>query len=165
MLYKKNTNETLEHELFQNPTSEYRATPFWAWNTKLIPAELEEQIEHFRDMGFGGFHMHVRQGLETPYLSEEFMDAIECCVEKAKKEEMLAWLYDEDRWPSGYAGGLVTKHKKYRQRFLLMSKKDQETTDDVQKLYEEGISYFLGAFDVKLDKLGNMVSYNRVERN
>lgn len=165
MLYKKNANETLEQELFRKPTSEYRATPFWAWNTRLIPEELEEQIEHFRDMGFGGFHMHVRQGLETSYLSEEFMDAIECCVEKAKKEEMLAWLYDEDRWPSGYAGGIVTKHKKYRQRFLLMSKNDQETTDDIQKVYEEGISYFLGAFDVKLDKLGNMVSYTRVGRN
>ena len=22
---------------------------------------------------------------------------------------MITWLYDEDRWPSGYAGGLVTK--------------------------------------------------------
>ena len=115
MLYKNNKQEKLNKELFQNPTSEYRGAPFWAWNASLNPEELEEQIEIFREMGFGGFHMHVRQGLETPYLSEEFMDAIQCCVEKAKKEEMLAWLYDEDRWPSGYAGGFVTKQKKYRQ--------------------------------------------------
>ena len=33
MLYKKNQAESLSKELFENPTSEYRCTPFWAWNT------------------------------------------------------------------------------------------------------------------------------------
>ena len=33
---------------------------------------------------------------------------------------MEAWLYDEDRWPSGPAGGLVTKNPSYRFRFLRM---------------------------------------------
>ena len=35
-------------------------------------------------------------------------------ADKAVKEQMLCWLYDEDRWPSGFAGGLVTKDKQYR---------------------------------------------------
>ena len=30
-------------------------------------------------------------------------------MDKAKKEETLAWLYDEDICPSGPAGGIVTK--------------------------------------------------------
>jgi hypothetical protein len=33
---------------------------------------------------------------------------------------MEAWLYDEDRWPSGAAGGLVTKHRKHRARELML---------------------------------------------
>ncbi len=33
---------------------------------------------------------------------------------------MLAYLYDEDRWPSGAAGGLVTKNLKYGIRYLCM---------------------------------------------
>ena len=33
---------------------------------------------------------------------------------------MIAWLYDEDRYPSGYAGGKVVKtNEKYRSRFLV----------------------------------------------
>lgn len=50
-------------------------------------------------MGFGGFHMHVRTGMDTEYLSDEFMHLIRSCTDKAKSEKMLAWLYDEDRWP------------------------------------------------------------------
>ena len=108
MLYPKNQTVKLQDELFQSPTSEYRGTPFWAWNGKLDKEELERQIDIFLKMGLGGFHMHVRTGMDSPYLDEEFMDYIRFCVESAKEKEMLAWLYDEDRWPSGTAGGKVT---------------------------------------------------------
>ena len=121
MLYKKNGSAKLDNALFENPTSEYRGTPFWAWNCRLEKEELERQIDVLHEMGFGGFHMHVRTGMDTPYLSDEYMDLIKGCVDKAKKEQMLAYLYDEDRWPSGAAGGLVTKDKRYRARFLLFT--------------------------------------------
>ena len=29
-------------------------TPFWAWNSSLDKEELEEQIDIFKEMGFGG---------------------------------------------------------------------------------------------------------------
>ena len=121
MLYKKNTAPQLDAELFKSPTSEYRGTPFWAWNCKLEEEELVRQIDVLKQMGFGGFHMHVRSGMATPYLSDEFMDLVGACVDKAKKEEMLAWLYDEDRWPSGFAGGFVTKDPQYRIKYLLFT--------------------------------------------
>ena len=88
MLYKKNSEKTLSKELFKNPTSEYRGTPFWAWNDYLTKEELERQIEIFNEMGLGGFHMHVRTGLKNQYLSEEFMGLVKSCVEKAKNENM-----------------------------------------------------------------------------
>ena len=135
MLYPKNNEQTLSAELFQNPTSEYRGTPFWAWNGVLDDEELKRQIDIFKTMGLGGFHMHVRTGLDVPYLSEEFMDHIRFCVEEARKRGMLAWLYDEDRWPSGAAGGLVTKDPKYRERHLLFTVNKRD--DDIEK--EEAI--------------------------
>ena len=114
MLYKKNVSKTLAKELFENPTSEYRGTPFWSWNCDLNEGLLQRQIDALKEMGFGGFHMHSRSGMSMPYLGETFMSRVKFCVEKAKKENMLAWLYDEDRWPSSAAGGLVTKDKALR---------------------------------------------------
>ena len=119
MIYKKNNSDSLDMELFKNPTSEYRGAPFWAWNCKLDEKELLRQIDCLKEMGFGGFNMHARPGLTTEYLGEEFMELIKACRDKAEEENMLAWLYDEDRWPSGTAGGYVTRTKKFREKELL----------------------------------------------
>lgn len=43
--YKHNKAESLEKDLFENPTSEYRGAPFWVWNCKLDKSILAEQIE------------------------------------------------------------------------------------------------------------------------
>ena len=33
----------------------YRAIPFWSWNDKLEPEELQRQIRSMKKAGFGGF--------------------------------------------------------------------------------------------------------------
>jgi len=107
-------------ELFVNPGSEYRGKPFWAWNGKLEAGELRRQIRVMKRMGLGGFFMHSRVGLATPYLSDEWFEMVDACIDEAGKHGMEAWLYDEDRWPSGAAGGLVTRDPRHRQRMLHM---------------------------------------------
>ncbi|MBR7119983.1 MAG: hypothetical protein IKC77_07290 [Lentisphaeria bacterium] len=99
--------------------------PFWAWNGKLTKEELIRQIHLMKDMGLGGFFMHSRVGLNTPYLSEEWFDCVKACIEEAEKLNMHAWLYDEDRWPSGAAGGLVTSDVRYRIRGLVMLEENE----------------------------------------
>ncbi len=80
------------------------------------------QIEEFREMGFGGFHIHSRKGLETAYLGKDFFDIVQACVEKSEKLGMLTYLYDEDRWPSGFAGGFVTRDRpEFRARALMFA--------------------------------------------
>ena len=106
MLYKHNQTEKLEDSLFQNPTSEYRGAPFWAWNCVLKEEQLKRQIGYLKEMGFGGFNMHCRTGMATQYLSQEFFQLIRDCVQEGERQDMLAWTYDEDRWPSGAAGGM-----------------------------------------------------------
>ena len=120
-MYEKSREKELTRDLFENPTSEYRGAPFWAWNHALDKDTLCRHIEYFKEMGMGGFHMHSRTGLDTPYLGEEFMDCVRACVEKAKAEGMYACLYDEDRWPSGSAGGKVTREKRFRSRYLVLT--------------------------------------------
>ncbi|MDD3154247.1 MAG: glycosyl hydrolase [Victivallaceae bacterium] len=102
----------------QTLPAETRSLPFWAWNAKLEPAQLVEQIRAMHQMGFGGFFMHSRFGLETEYLSREWFDCVKLCIDEAEQLGMHAWLYDEDRWPSGTAGGKVTFTRKYAMRGL-----------------------------------------------
>ena len=103
---------------FKNPGSEFRGAPFWAWNGTLDPETCRQQIRVMREGGLGGFFMHARVGLGTAYLSDEWFKCINACIDEASGRNMRAWLYDEDRWPSGAAGGLVTKDVRYRMRRL-----------------------------------------------
>ena len=102
---------------FRSPGAEYRGAPFWAWNAKLDPEELVRQIRIFKQMGLGGFFMHSRVGLDTEYLGREWFDCVKACAAEAKRIGMQADLYDEDRWPSGAAGSLVTRDDRYKFRF------------------------------------------------
>ncbi len=112
--------------LIKNPPSEYRAKPFWSWNGKLDREELLRQVEVLHGMGFGGFFMHSRTGLRTEYLGEEWFECVRACALKAKEFGMEAWLYDEDRWPSGTCGGEVTRERKNRLRFVSLYDTDAD---------------------------------------
>lgn len=159
MLYKKNSMPQLEDELFRNPTSEYRGAPFWSWNTKPEKGMMRRQMEAFAQMGFGGFHIHSRTGLDVPYLGDAFMEAVKDCVEYAKEHGMLAWAYDEDRFPSGFAGGLVTKDKKYRYRELFMTFDERPDYLPGRPEGRAEESYLIAKFDIVLQEDGTLKSY------
>ena len=165
MLYKNNVEKSLKKELFKNPTSEFRGTPFWALNSYLTKDELCRQIDVFKEMGMGGFHLHVRTGLENEYLSEEYMELIKDTVVKAKSEEMLAWLYDEDRWPSGAAGGLVTKDEKYRSRCLFFTPFKEEKYSGINDYWINKKENPIACYDVILDSDGFLSSYKKIGEN
>jgi len=110
----------LSLKTFKNPPSQYRTSPFWSWNDRLEPQELRRQVREFCDKGFGGYFMHSRVGLRTEYLSEEWFKMIRACLEEGRKHKLESWMYDEDKWPSGFAGGIVpAEDDSYRSRFLL----------------------------------------------
>ena len=92
---------------FNSPSTSFRGAPFWSWNDRLRVEELVRQVNDMKAHGMGGFFMHSREGLETPYMSADWMECIRETVKTAAETGMNAWLYDEDRWPSGFAGGLV----------------------------------------------------------
>lgn len=52
MLY--HNGEKLTKEKFENPGSEYRAAPFWAWNCKMTEAEIDNTLDALKAMGMGG---------------------------------------------------------------------------------------------------------------
>ena len=153
MLYPRGLEKGMDPELFRHPGAEYRCTPFWAWNNDLDEELLRREIGVMQEMGMGGFHMHVRCGMSVPYLSDDFMQRIRTCVEEARKRHMLAWLYDEDKWPSGFAGGYVTEKEENRQRYLLFT----------PKAPAEGEGRLLARYRVGLDGAGRLAGYRRLE--
>lgn len=170
-LYPKNDAKELDLSLFQNPTAEYRGAPFWAWNCRLDPEVLEEHIESFRQMGFGGFHIHSRIGLDTPYLGDEFMECVKKSDLIAKQKGMFCWLYDEDRFPSGFAGGLVTKDIRFRARMLRLTRSEgaeyAASREEFNLRTEKGeklAGYYLTSYRVEL-KDGCLAAYCRVNRD
>lgn len=161
MLYKKKDSSELDEKLFLNPTAEYRATPFWAWNCLIDKNMAAEQIEAFKKMGFGGFHMHSRVGMAMEYLGKPFMDIVKFSVDKAKNEGMLAYLYDEDKWPSGYAGGYVTRERRFRQRRLDF-RTEREEHFSYDEAVNEGKNYLLAVYDIVLNDEGELLSYDMI---
>ncbi|MEM2088482.1 MAG: glycosyl hydrolase [Thermoproteota archaeon] len=144
---------------FKNPSKEYRPSPFWSWNNLLDNCELRRQVQEFADKGFGGYFMHSRMGLATPYLSEEWMKCVEACLDEGVKRNIDSWLYDEDKWPSGFAGGIVTaKGDEYRSRMLVMREFKKE---DLEKCFAD--PSILAVFEVRSSSLNVIESSKRLQ--
>jgi len=94
-------------ERFQDPPIEYRSAPFWVWAGDVSEEEIDLQLMDMKEHGMGGAFLHARPGLITEYLSDEWFDLANHAVETGKRENIHVWLYDENAWPSGYAGGHV----------------------------------------------------------
>lgn len=86
---------------------DFRPLSFWSFNEDMQDDEIIKQIHDLKEQGFGGFFMHARAGMTLEYLGDEWMHACRIAIEEAEKLGMYAWLYDENGWPSGFAGGLV----------------------------------------------------------
>ena len=97
----------MDYNSFKNPDSILRPAPFWAINDRITPEETARQMDDMIRVGLSGGFFHSRAGLITDYLSDEWFKSMEAALEVAKAKDGYLWLYDEDLWPSGNAGGLV----------------------------------------------------------
>src|ERR1051326_7158154 len=93
-LFPLSQTESLDLDLFRQPPAQYRGVPFWAWNNHLDLAQLLRQMHTFHQMGMGGFHIHARTGLATPYLGDEFMTMVRRC----RSEERRVGKECRSRW-------------------------------------------------------------------
>ena len=118
------------------------ALPFWSWNDKLCEEELRRQIRNMHELEMNGFFMHARGGLETEYMSDEWYDAINVCIDEARKLGMEAWAYDENGWPSGFAGGKLLGDPKNFARYLVLTKQDAYPEEAALAVYrlDDGVA-------------------------
>jgi len=69
-----------------------------------------EGIKALKDMGLGGIvcNVHFDRYMESPEYWETLTETVRACAEGG----MRVWIYDEDGYPSGAAGGLVLERNK-----------------------------------------------------
>ena len=92
---------------FQDPPAEFRTAPLWVWNDEMDPDRMREQLRQFKEQGMGGVFIHPRPGLITEYLGREWFDLWKVALEESKRLGLLSNIYDENSYPSGFAGGHV----------------------------------------------------------
>ena len=92
---------------FAEPGAAYRPAPFWVWNEKVTYEDIDRMLLDFKAQGFGGVYAHPRPGMITTYLTEEWFDLWQYSHNKAKELGLEFWIYDENSYPSGFAGGYV----------------------------------------------------------
>ena len=141
-----------EQDAFRTPNVAYRSVPFYSLNDALDPSELDRQLHILKEGGFGGTFLHSRIGLLTEYLSDEWFSIMAAGVKSSQALGIDAWFYDEDKWPSGFAGGIVPlKDEAFRARSLLRVKKDQAVTAPDTVLFEDAAYKYV----CHVDPLGN----------
>lgn len=166
MLYPKST-QGFDPSMFANPPAEYRGVPFWSWNCAVTMEQIRRQTECFAQMGMGGVMVHPRTGLDTEYLSDEYMALVSGTEEELRRRGMSCWLYDEERFPSGVAGGIVTRDVRFRARYIVLTKtpKADYCTDyaafcAAADQGEKPRGYYLCSYDVQLAN-GYLTHYER----
>jgi hypothetical protein len=113
---------------FQDPPRKYSPEPFWFWNGKMEGEKVAEQVRQMVDQHVFGAFLHARDGLETPYLSEEWWKAIGGGLVEARRLGFSFDFVDEYDWPSGevrnvwrtdsHQSEVIARRPEFRQRTL-----------------------------------------------
>ncbi len=100
-------DSTALRALFPDPPREYSSGPLWVWNDMLSEEQVRSTLRNLAEQNVKQVFVHPRPGLMTPYLSADWFRLWKVALEEAKRLDMNVWIYDEDSYPSGFAGGLV----------------------------------------------------------
>lgn len=139
---------TFTQAAFRMPSNDWRSVPFYSLNDELDPDEIRRQLAVFKEGGMGGTFLHSRIGLLTEYLGERWFQVITAGVKCSQELGLDAWFYDEDLWPSGFAGGIVPlQNPDFQARSLLRLNKSQPVTaPDVILFGDENYNYVCHVF-------------------
>ena len=93
--------------IFHHPPREFSSGPLWVWNDRLTDRQIRETMQDLAGQEVKQVFVHPRPGLMTPYLSPEWFSLWRTALDEARRLDMNVWIYDENSYPSGFAGGWV----------------------------------------------------------
>jgi hypothetical protein len=92
---------------FSDPPADFRSMPLWVWNDEMSVPRMQEQLRQYQQQGMGGVFVHPRPGLITEYLSADWFRLWRAAMDEGKRLGIEVNIYDENSYPSGFAGGHV----------------------------------------------------------
>jgi len=124
--------------LFANPPREYASAPLWVWNDMLTDDDVVGTLRDLAAQGVKQAFVHPRPGLMTPYLSDEWFRLWQVALKEAERLDMNLWIYDENSYPSGFAGGWVPQEMPEARGRGLAVREEKKTP----RLTEEVVAVF-----------------------
>lgn len=138
---------------------------FWSWNDYIDKDEIRQQMQEIADRLFSGVIVHSRCGLRIPYMGKEWFDLYSVVIEEAKRLQLEIWIYDEDGWPSGFAGGKVTAlGEDFWIKNISFSKGNTEPEKEIIAAYRKGNECYYSIPPEKSTQM-DLVCYYNTDKN
>jgi len=131
-------NSASVKKLFANPPRQYSSGPLWVWNDMLTEEQIISTMRDLAGQKVKQVFVHPRPGLMTPYLSADWFRLWKTALKEAERLDMNVWIYDENSYPSGFAGGLVPDampESRGRGLHISEEKKPPKLSDDIIAVY------------------------------
>lgn len=123
---------------FASPPRQYSSGPLWVWNDMLTEEQVVGTLRDLAGQKVMQAFVHPRPGLMTPYLSADWFRLWKAALAEAERLDMNLWIYDENSYPSGFAGGFVPENmpeSRGRSLGFKIEKRVPKMGDDVRAVF------------------------------
>lgn len=134
---------------FADPPASHRPMPFFVWNGEVSRRRITEVLEQYAARGCGGCFIHPRTGLVTDYLSDEWFELWGHALAESKRLGLECHIYDENSYPSGFAGGHVYTRNPFT---LAHSLKARWVDGPAEDISGETVACFRSGEDGRLER-------------
>ena len=109
---------------FSVPPGQYDQTTTWGLEGPLSRESIARDLDAIYKQGIRSVSIEGGYGMKEPYLSPGYFENVKIIVEELKKRGMHLWIIDEGKYPSGFAGGLISqKSPELRMQGIVISKR------------------------------------------
>jgi len=131
MVTQPNYSEMLKG--FATPPTQYAQTLTYGLEGPINRDNISRDLDEMYKQGIRAVSIEGGYGMPQPYLSPGYFENVKIIVEELKKRNMHLWIIDEGKYPSGFAGGLISqKSPELRMQGIVVSKRLR--TEDNQPL-------------------------------
>ena len=95
---------------FASPPLPYAQTMDFGLGANLVQETIVRELDSIYRQGIRAVSIEGNYNSPEPYLSDGYMERVKMVVSELKKRGMHMWIIDEGKYPSGFAGGLISKN-------------------------------------------------------